>query len=84
MQQAALKSETKKVPVPRASPVKQHAAASDLRARAKAAECARDSFSCEWPRLSGGINEIKKLFSASQANSSSQPSNRDPSAARAR
>jgi hypothetical protein len=84
VQQATLKSETRKVPVPRVSPVKQHAAASDLRARAKAAQCARDSFSCEWPRLSGGINEIKKLFGAAQANSSSQPPSRDPSAPRAR
>ena len=67
VQQAALKSETEKVPVPRESPVKQQAAASDLRARAKAAQCAKNSFSCEWPLLSEGINEIKKLFGASQA-----------------
>jgi hypothetical protein len=66
VQQASLKSETEKVPVPRESPVKQQAAASDLRARARAAHCARDSFSCEWPRLSDGINDIKKLFGASQ------------------
>jgi hypothetical protein len=67
VQQASLKSEAEKVPVPRESPVKQQAAASDLRARAKAAHCAKDSFSCEWPRLSEGINEIKKLFGASAA-----------------
>jgi hypothetical protein len=67
VQQAAFKSETEKVPVPRESPVKQQAAASDLRARAKATQCAKDSFSCEWPRLSDGINEVKKLFGASAA-----------------
>jgi hypothetical protein len=67
VQQVSLKSETEKVPVPRESPVKQQAAASDLRARAKAAQCARDSFSCEWPRLSDSINDIKKLFGASPA-----------------
>ena len=67
VQQVSLKSETEKVPVPRESPVKQQAAASDLRARAKAAQCARDSFSCEWPRLSDSINDIKKLFGAAQA-----------------
>jgi hypothetical protein len=67
VQQASLKSETEKVPVPRQSPVKQQAAASDLRARAKAAHCAKDSFSCEWPRLSDSINDLKKLFGASQA-----------------
>jgi hypothetical protein len=79
-QQAALKSETAKVPVPRESPVKQQAAASDLRARAKAAQCARDSFSCEWPRLSGGINEIKKLFGASAADMSQNNHRRGVSA----
>jgi hypothetical protein len=67
VQQTALKSQTEKVPMPRQNPVKQQAAASDLRARAKAAQCARDSFSCEWPRLSEGINEVKKLFGASAA-----------------
>jgi len=60
VEQATFKSETEKVPVPRQSPVKQLA-------RARAAQCARDSFSCEWPRLSDGINDIKKLFGASQA-----------------
>jgi hypothetical protein len=64
VQQAAFKSETEKVPVPRQSPVKQQAAAS---ARAKAAQCARDSFSCEWPRLSDSINDLKKLLGAAQA-----------------
>jgi hypothetical protein len=64
VQQAAFKSETEKVPVPRESPVKQQAAAS---ARAKAAQCARDSFSCEWPRLSDSINDLKKLLGAAQA-----------------
>jgi hypothetical protein len=78
--QAALKSETQKVPVPRQSPVKQQAAANDLRARAKAAQCARDSFSCEWPRLSGGINEIKKLFGASAADASQNNHRRGVSA----
>lgn len=62
VQQVSLRSdhgsppaETEKVPVPVASPVKQAA-------RIKAANCAKNSFSCEWPRLSEGINEIKKLF----------------------
>jgi hypothetical protein len=62
LQQVSLRSEqespaaeTEKVPVPVASPVKQAA-------RIKAANCAKNQFSCEWPRLSEGINEIKKLF----------------------
>ena len=55
VQQVSLKSETEKVPVPVASPLK----------RAHAANCAKNSFSCEWPRLSQGIDDLKKLFSAS-------------------
>jgi hypothetical protein len=65
VQQAAFKSETEKVPVPRESPVKQQAA-NDLRSRAKATNCTKNSFSCEWPRLSDSINELKKLFGSSQ------------------
>ena len=49
--------ETEKVPVPVASPVKQAA-------RVRAANCAKSSFSCDWPRLSEGIRDIKKLFGA--------------------
>jgi hypothetical protein len=64
LQQASLRNE--KVPLPVEAPNKQAAAASDLRSRAKAANCARHSFSCEWPRLSEGIKELKKLFGSSQ------------------
>ncbi len=75
LQQVSLKSENEKTPVPRESPVKQQAAATDLksgdlrsgdlRSRTRATNCARNSFSCEWPRLSEGIKDIKKLFSSS-------------------
>ena len=58
MQQVSLRTETEKVPVPVASPVKQAA-------RIKASNCAKSSFSCEWPRLSDGINDLKKLFNSS-------------------
>jgi hypothetical protein len=57
-QQVALKAETEKVPVPVASPLKQAE-------RIKAANCARNSFSCEWPRLSQSLDELKKLFTSS-------------------
>ena len=60
LQQASLRSE--KVPLPVEAPNKAQAA-SDLRSRAKA--CARHSFSCEWPRLSEGIRDLKKLFGSS-------------------
>jgi hypothetical protein len=58
VQQASLRTETEKIPVPVASPVKQAA-------RIKAANCAKSSFSCEWPRLSEGIDGLKKLFTSS-------------------
>lgn len=64
VQQVSLRSEPEpvrtdaaRVPVPVASPVKQAA-------RIRAANCARSSFSCDWPRLSEGINDLKKLFSS--------------------
>jgi hypothetical protein len=51
--------EFEKVPVPVARPVKQAA-------RLRAAQCARDQFSCEWPRLSEKVNELKRLFNPQQ------------------
>jgi hypothetical protein len=57
IQQASLRTEAEKVPIPVASPVKQAA-------RIKAAACAKRSFSCEWPRLSESWNELKKLFTS--------------------
>lgn len=68
LQQASLKSEVEKTPLPRENPVKQQAAvtsAGDLRTRTRATNCARNSFSCDWPRLSEGIRDLKKLFSSS-------------------
>ena len=52
-------AETEKVPVPVASPIKQAA-------RIKALQCAKDQFSCEWPRLSEKVNELKKLLNPQQ------------------
>jgi hypothetical protein len=75
LQQASLKTETEKVPVPRESPARQAAAtgelrsgdlrSGDLRSRTRNTNCAKGSFSCEWPRLSEGIKDIKKLFGSS-------------------
>ena len=58
-EQASPLGETEKVPVPVASPVKQAA-------RIKAAQCAKNQFSCEWPRLSESINELKRLLNPQQ------------------
>ena len=64
VQQTSLRVE--KVPMPAAAPNKPAAAVNDLRSRAKTANCARGSFSCDWPRLSESIKDLKKLFGASQ------------------
>jgi hypothetical protein len=61
VQQVTLRTETvEKIPVPVASPVKQAA-------RIKASNCAKNAFSCEWPRLSQSIDDLKKLFGATPA-----------------
>jgi hypothetical protein len=64
VQQTSLRVE--KVPLPAAAPNKPAAAASDLRSRAKTANCTPGSFSCDWPRLSESIKDLKKLFGGSQ------------------
>jgi hypothetical protein len=66
LQQASLKDE--KVPLPVEAPNRlPPPAVSDIRPRARAANCARHSFSCDWPRLSEGLKDLKKLFSSSPA-----------------
>ena len=68
VQQASLKQDApamEKIPIPVEAPNKAQAAASDIRARMKAANCARHSFSCDWPRLSEGLKDLKRLFTSS-------------------
>ena len=60
VQPVSLRTETEKVPVPVASPVKQAA-------RIRASNCAKNAFSCEWPRLSQSIDDLKKLFGTTPA-----------------
>jgi hypothetical protein len=55
IQKVTLRTETARVPVPVASPVKRAE-------RIRAAKCAKDSFSCDWPRVSASWNEFKKIF----------------------
>ncbi|QPF92344.1 hypothetical protein [Bradyrhizobium commune] len=64
LQQVALRTEAERapVPVPVERPKVLQAAGTDARPRPKGA-CAKGSFSCEWPRLSEGLNDLKKLFS---------------------
>jgi len=62
LQQATSRTETEKTPLPRENPNKPRAATNDLRSRTKTANCAQHSFSCEWPRLSESISELKKAL----------------------
>ena len=65
VQQASLKSDIPKVPLPVQRPTsKQQAVANE---RLRAANCAKDTFSCEWPKLSEGLNGLKKMFSSTSA-----------------
>ncbi len=59
IQQVALRTEVERVPIPVERPRVQQA----VGPRPKGAPCAKGSFSCEWPRLSESLNDIKKLFS---------------------
>jgi len=61
-EQASLRSKPERVPVPLERPKSLAATAAD---RAKAISCAKDKFSCDWPRLSETLNDLKKLFTAS-------------------
>ena len=60
-QHASLKSEAEKAPPNTASIARPRAAATELR-HVKPAGCPRDSFSCEWPRLSAGLDDLKKAL----------------------
>jgi len=61
LEQASLRSETttEKIPIPQARP-KVLQQGGEPRAR----NCPRHNFSCEWPRLSESLNELKKLFNS--------------------
>ncbi|UFW49280.1 MULTISPECIES: hypothetical protein [Bradyrhizobium] len=57
LQQVALRTEAERVPMPVERPKVQQAVG-----QRKGAPCTKGSFSCEWPRLSESLNELKKLF----------------------
>jgi hypothetical protein len=61
-QQTPLKTGAPKVPLPQERP-KHQATPAEMRSRN--GECPQHSFSCEWPRLSEGLNGLKKLFTPS-------------------
>jgi hypothetical protein len=64
LQHAASETEKKSaVPLPVNKP--RGATAGNAVSRPGNANCARDSFSCNWPRLAEGIKDFKKLFGSS-------------------
>ncbi|RXH22063.1 hypothetical protein [Bradyrhizobium zhanjiangense] len=56
-QQVALRTDIERVPVPVQRPKMQQNVG-----QRKGAPCTKGSFSCEWPRLSESLNDLKKLF----------------------
>ena len=64
LQQASLRNE--KVPLPVEAPNKR-AAAGDNGPHPKLTNCARHTFSCDWPKLSESIKDLKKLFTSSSS-----------------
>jgi hypothetical protein len=66
VQQASFRPETERVPLPVESPNRRE----EMRARAKSAKCAKNpTFSCEWPKLSEGISNLKKALFGPSATS---------------
>jgi hypothetical protein len=67
LKQASLQNENEKPPVTTGSGGKPSAAAADIK-RIKVTNCAQHSFSCDWPRLSESIKDLKKaLFGSSSS-----------------
>lgn len=57
IQQVALRTDVARVPVPVERPKVLQTVG-----QRKGAPCTKGSFSCEWPRLSESLNDLKKLF----------------------
>ena len=67
LQQTSLKSETERAPLTTASIGKPQIAPNDIK-RLKPTGCPDHSFSCEFPRLSEGIKDLKKALFGSSSN----------------
>jgi len=68
LQRASLRTDIERVPIPQARPSKLIAASPNASTAADGRpHCPQHTFSCEWPRLSETIHDLKKLFGSSQA-----------------
>jgi hypothetical protein len=74
--QASLKTDAPKVPLPQERPKQLAPSSSDVRSRYRNGDCAKHSFSCEWPRLSESLSDLKKLFTASPGKQKRADANR--------
>jgi hypothetical protein len=66
VQRISLRTETEKVPLPVASPFRFQATVREPHPRPKPS-CAKGTFACDWPHLSQGLDNLKKLFNPSAA-----------------
>ena len=66
LQRTTFRSETEKVPVPVPAPNKPSVAGANAK-RLKASNCASHSFSCDWPRLSEKLNDLKNVLFGSSS-----------------
>jgi hypothetical protein len=73
LQQAPVQSEMKSAP-PVVANKPRAATVGNAVSRPRTANCASDSFSCNWPRLAGGIRDIKKLFGSPDKAKRGRPS----------
>ncbi|WP_024516669.1 hypothetical protein [Bradyrhizobium sp. Tv2a-2] len=71
LQSASLRTEAERVPIPQARPSKQ------IDGRPRCPRQQQHSFSCDWPRLSDTINDLKKLFGGSQAKDGAKDAAKD-------
>jgi hypothetical protein len=63
LEKASLRTETTvRVPVPQQRPKALQQAD---RSRMRGTNCAKHTFSCEWPRLSDSLSDLRKLFTSS-------------------
>jgi hypothetical protein len=68
VQPVTFHAEAEKIPLPVEAPNRQPPVASaEIRAHAKFINCRRHSFSCQWPRLSEGIKDLKKMLFGSSS-----------------
>src|SRR5258708_8823945 len=66
LEKASLRTETTvRIPVPQERPKALQQTNQGDRSRMRGTNCPRHTFSCEWPRLSDSLSDLRKLFTSS-------------------